>query len=248
MEMKHDTSRFGYPLNLQLFAEGTSGDGEDGNSGGDGSGEGGANTKPGKVEFTPEQQAEIDRMVSDRLARQAKKYADYDDLKTKVTTFEQAEEERRKAAMSEKDRLEAEKAEALRKADEAEGKAQSTLEAANKRMIKAEFRALARELGVRADALDDAYVLSDLAAVVVDDDGNIDGVQGAVEALLKAKPYLAETKTKPKTIGDGNNPKDDEQKTNEQVLAEAAEKARKSGKPEDFAAYSALKLRLRGAQ
>ncbi|WP_139074660.1 scaffolding protein [Paenibacillus elgii] len=236
--MKHDTLRFGY---LQLFAEGAGSGGDGGDSGGDGSGEGGAkDIKSGKVEFTPEQQAEIDRMVSDRLARQAKKYADYDDLKTKVTTFEQAEEDRLKAAMSEKDRLEAEKAEALKKAEEAEGKAQSTLDAANKRMIKAEFRALARELGVRADALDDAFVLADLTAVTVDDDGNIDGVQGAVEALLKAKPYLvAEAKTKPKTIGEPSNPTQDEIKTLEQQLAEAQKK-------KDFSKVVELSNKIKG--
>ncbi|MNN63354.1 hypothetical protein D3C81_1787280 [compost metagenome] len=78
----------------------------------------------------------------------------------------------------------------------------------------------------------------------MDDDGNPQGVADAVKALVEANPYLV-TEAKPKEIGKptgGSGDPDD--KTKAQLLAEAAEKARKSGRPEDRAAFAALKLQL----
>lgn len=57
--------RFRLPLDLQLFAE----------EGGEG-GQEGAEQKPAKVELTPEQQAAVDAMIKERLARQQKKFDD----------------------------------------------------------------------------------------------------------------------------------------------------------------------------
>lgn len=169
-------------------------------------------------------QDELDRIVAERIARERKKFADYDDLKTKLTAFEQAEEERKKAEMTEKERLEAEKAEAAKRAEEAEGKAQAALEAANSRLIRSEFRLMARsdEFKIRPDALDAALKLADLSAVKVDEDGNVSGVKEALEALIKSSPYLIEqTAAKPKQIGEPSNPVADEVKTLEQQLTDA---------------------------
>jgi hypothetical protein len=48
-----------------------------------------------------------------------------------------------------------------------------------------------------------------------------------------------------KPIGDAtNSPKDTADKTSEQLLREAAEKAKRTQKTEDFAAYAALKMQL----
>lgn len=57
--------RFKLPLDLQLFAE----------EGGEG-GQEGAEQKPAKIEFTPEQQAAVDALIKDRLTRQQKKFED----------------------------------------------------------------------------------------------------------------------------------------------------------------------------
>jgi hypothetical protein len=58
-----------YPLilDLQLFADNgdESGNNEDGNGGSE---------EPAKIEFTPEQQAEIDRIIRERLERQKRKF------------------------------------------------------------------------------------------------------------------------------------------------------------------------------
>lgn len=81
--MNNEFKRLKYPLNLQLFAE-------EGGQEGAGSGE----DKPAKVEFTAEQQAQIDALLKERLARQQKKF---DDEKTAA----QAEAERKEREKNE---------------------------------------------------------------------------------------------------------------------------------------------------
>lgn len=128
-----------YPLNLQLFAEGD------------------ADPDPNPApDPTPDKtftQAELDRIVADRLARDRKGREDYDDIKTKLTTLEKAEEDRAKAEMTATERLEAEKADALKRAQEAEERNTSVLTAANKRLINAEFKTAARDANIPADRL-----------------------------------------------------------------------------------------------
>ncbi|MFD2702780.1 scaffolding protein [Paenibacillus shunpengii] len=184
--MKNDVR---FPLNLQLFAEDPEPTPPQDPP---------ADPQPPKT-FT---QDEVDRLITDRLSRERKKFGDYDELKTKLTEFEQAEEERKKAEMSAHERLEAEKAEALKAADEAKAERDQALTAANQRLIKAEFRALARELNVRKDAIDDALKLADLSAVTVDDEGNAVGVEDVVKALIENKPFLVE---QPKNRGIGKD-------------------------------------------
>lgn len=211
--MKIDNQRFRYALNLQTFAD------EPGDPPQDPPSEPPA---PRKLEMTQE---EFDARIADRLARERRKYADYDDIKTKLSTFEQAEEERRKAAMTEKERLEAERDAEKKRADDVDSGAKAKLEAANQRLIKAEFRAQARELGVRADALDDAFKLADISSITVDDEGNAAGVVDVVKALLVNKPFLVETTNpRPRIIGEPSNPIQDEVKTLEQQLEEAQRK------------------------
>ncbi|UKS30161.1 scaffolding protein [Paenibacillus sp. HWE-109] len=198
---------------------------------------------PKKLEMTQE---EFDAKIAERLARERKKFADYDDIKTKLSDHEKAEEARKLADMSDKERLEAEKKDALDKAQAAEEARDRALTAADQRLIKSEFRAIARESGIRADALDDAYKLADTSAVSVDDEGNVVGVKDVIEALVKDKPYLAEqAKRESKTIGNPSNPNvDNTTKTADQLLKEADEKARRTGRIDDRVAYARLKREL----
>ncbi|UMR33959.1 scaffolding protein [Paenibacillus polymyxa] len=221
-----------YPLNLQLFAEGDPDP-----------------TPAPPIDPVPPKtftQDELDQVIADRIARERKKYADYDELKTKLSDFEREKEEREKEKMSVTERLEAEKAAALKAAEEARNERDKALAVADRRLIDAEFRTIARELNVRTDALNDALKLADLSEVSVDDEGRPQGVEGVVKALIEAKPYLVEqSKSQRKEIGGpsgGGVERPD--KTKELLLAEAAEKARVSGKPEDFAAFAALKRTL----
>ena len=218
-----------YPLNLQLFAEG--------------------DPEPEPTpEPTPEPklvpQDEVDRIVADRLARERKKYADYDDVKAKLTALEQAEEERKKAELTEAERLAAELEEARKQAQAAEEAMGAALTAANTRLINAEFKALARDANIPADRLSAALKLADLSAVTVDDEGNVVGVDAAVKALITEHAYLVAQAT-PKPIGGaagGGDPLPD--KTKEQLLEAAAEKARKSGRLDDQVAYAKIKREL----
>jgi len=91
--MKQHTNPF-----LRLMTAGEGGDGGDAGAGAGGgagnSGEGGDAGAGGQGgnsgNYTPPaSQEDLDRIVSDRLARERAKYADYDELKTKVTEFEQ---------------------------------------------------------------------------------------------------------------------------------------------------------------
>lgn len=203
--MENEIKRSRYPLNLQLFAEGDPD----------------PDPTPDKT-FT---QAELDLIVADRLARErkkAEKFADYDELKTKLTALEQAEAERAKADLTEAERLTADLEAARIKAQEAEERGAAAITTANKRLINAEFKALAREMNVPAGRLAAALKLADLSSASVDNEGNTVGVKEAVEALIAAEPYLvAETKAKPIGGGGGGNPDEDERKTLEAQLSEA---------------------------
>ncbi|MBJ6364156.1 scaffolding protein [Paenibacillus sp. GCM10012307] len=176
-------------------------------------------------------QAEFDAKIADRITRERKKFSDYDELKSKLSEFENAEAERQRAAMTEQERVQAELAAAKKAAEEAEGKSAATLKAANDRVIKADFKLAAASANIRQDALDDAFLLADKAGITVDDDGNVKGIKEALDALVAAKPYLIEVTTpnKPRSIGDPNNPAEEQRKTLE-VQLEDAEKRKDFGK------------------
>jgi len=185
------------PINLQLFAEG------DGGAGGanlDTGGTGGTNDpnaggqeggQQQKVQFTPEQQAAIDAIIAERVSR-ANKSASRAALeaRAKELGFESVEamEAVLKAA---KEAAEKEKTD-LQKANEAKATAEAKAKAAEERAKTALIRAAFAEAAIGANLVsaDDAFKLADLSKVTVDDDGNVEGVREAVEALVKAKPYL----------------------------------------------------------
>lgn len=223
-----------YPMNLQLFAEG---DPDPNPTPQDPP----ADPQPTKT-FTQE---DMDRAVTDRLARERKKYGDYDDLKAELAKLKSAEEERQKAEMSATERAEAERTKALERAEAAEKEKDNALSAANQRLINAEFRDVARELKLRPDAVKSALKLVDLSAVEIDGEGNVKGLEDAVKALIEDNPYMVEQpKVDPKIIGDpsGGDPKPT--KTKEQMLEEAAAKVRENPTPERIAKFTQLKREL----
>ena len=105
------------------------------------------------------------------------------------------DEERKKAAMTETERLKAEK-------EEAEARAAKALAEANEILVRAEVKATAAEMGlVDGDA---AYALVDRDSIELKD-GKVKGVKEALEALVKAKPWLqGERKGGP--VGSGTIP------------------------------------------
>ena len=118
-------------------------------------------------------QAELDRIIQERLARERQKYGDDDDLKK---------------AKDELDALKAEQMSELEKAQkraaDLEAERDQALVEANDRLIKAAFVAAAAQAG--AAHPEDAFALADLSGVEIGEDGQVTGVEDAVKALVEA--------------------------------------------------------------
>jgi hypothetical protein len=131
-----------------------------------------AGTQPAaEPKFT---QADIDRAVKERLERERKKYADYDDLKTKAHKLDEIDA----ASKSEADKL----AEKVAKAEQREKEA---LARANARILKAEI--MAKAAGTFHDPEDVYLALKDKLSV--GDDDTVEGLEDALKELGKAKPH-----------------------------------------------------------
>jgi len=186
-------------------------------------------------------QAELDEIIGKKVGKLKSRYADYDEIKTKASEYEAKLEEQRLAELSEKDRAE----ETAKKFEEEKNALQAQLDALRKESeqekIRNEFTKVASSAGITY--LDDALALSDLSAVTIED-GKVVGVDELVKALVENKPFLV-GKAQPKPIGEAtNNAQARPDKTAEQLLAEAAAKAKASGRIEDRVAFANLKRQL----
>jgi len=209
--MKHDKlTKYRFPLNLQTFSEPETNDPIDPEP----------TPEPKTVTMT---QDELNALIAKEKAKAKKPYANYDEISAKLAELEKAEEQRKLAEMSEQERIQAELSTYKKAAEEAEAARSQALELANQRSIKAEFKLAAAGANIRADALEDAYILVDKSGITVDEGGNVVGVSEALEALVTAKPYLIEVKQpqNPKIIGEPNNPKEEERKTLQAQLDDA---------------------------
>lgn len=130
-------------------------------------------------------QADLDRVLGERLARERAKYADYGDLKKKAEAHDEALE----AARSDQEKA----VEAAKN----EGRTEA-LTTANSRLLSAEARALAAEAKFASPAL--AVRALDLSDVAVNDDGSVDA-----EAIKSKLKELADSGAF--VIGDGEKPK-----------------------------------------
>lgn len=169
--MKHPRARSWFRLTVHDDEDGEGGDGGAGDGGEDEGGEGGGGSTS---TFT---QADLDRIVQERLARERQKYADYDELKTKAQKFEQIEAEQQsdlEKAQAEADRLKQENAQLKESAAGARRRA-----ALERAAAKAKFHDPA-----------DAAVQIDQTLLEVDDDGNVTNADDLVATLAETKPYL----------------------------------------------------------
>lgn len=187
-------------------------------------------------------QDEINDIVTKRLERERKKYADYDELKAKAKEYEDKLEEQRLAELSEKEFAEEQAKKFEAELNDLKTQLAAKENAIREQAIKNEFIKVATSANIID--IDAAIALSDLSKVTIEDDGAVVGVDEAIKALVEHKPYLvAKKQTQP--IGQATNaggPQTD--KTAEQLLADAAEKARKSGTMADKVAYAKLKKEL----
>lgn len=228
-------------LNLQHFAEGGEGDPEE------------TPTPPNDPEETPPTnpeddktftQAELDDIIAKRLARDREKFSDYDELKTQLSEFKKAKKEAEEADMSELEKLQAKLAEKEAAELTLTEKLEAEKERGKKQSINNEFIKLATNNEIAY--VDAAFKLADLSEVEVDEHGKVTGVDKVIESLIEDNPFLVKKEEKkPKQIGGGTNlPEEGNEKTSEQLLEDAANKYKQSGKQEDMAAYSILKRKL----
>lgn len=157
--------------------------------------------QPTEAKFT---QADLDRIIADRLGREQAKYADYADLKKKVEEAESA------------NKSELEKA--IEKATKAELRAKEVETQTAARVIASEAKAVAAELGFSKP--DKAIKLADLANAKYNADGTVSGVREALEGLAKEMPELLKGKAPPPDTGASNPARqgDAPQETREQKL------------------------------
>jgi hypothetical protein len=147
---------------------------------------------PGKAMFTPEQQAQIDELVAERVKRAEKN--------ARQTALKEAEAERRKGEMDELERVRAEK-------EEADQRAIDALAERDRVLVNAEARVAVLAAGVPAERLPKALRLLDLDGVEVAD-GRIDAaaVRKAVETLKAEIPELFALPGPPRSGGDFSAP------------------------------------------
>lgn len=149
-------------------------------------------------------QEDVDRIVSERVAREQKKYEGFDELKAKAAKLDELEA----ADQTETQRLAAERDAAIAAADAAKQSGQTALEQANTTLKRAEVIAKAAAAGAAVPA--DVYTLlagdpahrEHMQKVTVGDDGQVTGAEEAVKALLEARPHLVGTTPRPGS-GDG---------------------------------------------
>ncbi len=160
---------------------------KDSNAGDKGGGSGSGGKDPEKLTMT---QADLDAIIERRLARDRK------------DREKAAEEEKKKAAMTESELLKAEKAEADKKAADIQS-------AANTRIARSEFKIAAQAAGVPADRLEAAVRLADLSELTPDEktgEFSKKDIDNAVKATIKANPFLTAGANGGGSVGGGANP------------------------------------------
>jgi len=119
--------------------------------------------------------------------------------RTRLKTFEEEEQKRKDAELSERERLEKQLAREQKERADYVARTQD-------RLVNAEIRSIAAKLGFTDPA--DAVAMLSRADLEFDDDGTPTNAETLLQALLKAKPYLAgqqQTKQSP-TSGGATNP------------------------------------------
>lgn len=182
--------------NRSLFSRdpnegGGGGTGGTGTEGGEGNGTGtsdngggGASNTQGDKTFT---QADVDRIVGERLNRQKSQFSDYDALKADSAELARLRKENESATET-----------AVREAREAAAAEERKKLAPQ--AVRAEFRAAAK--GVLTDAQRDAFLEDADLSKYLKEDGSVDTdkVETKVKALAPEKPS-EDPKGKPKTTG-----------------------------------------------
>ena len=145
------------------------------------------------VQFTPEQQTQINRMQAQTKRETRAQFADYSDLKTRAARADELEQEK----LTDTEKMEARAVEAERKVADAQQQIASAM--------------IASEVKIRASAMgivdpDAAFVLLDRTNVRYDADGGVSGVDDALTNLIEAKPYLRSNNRTPNINPESGQP------------------------------------------
>lgn len=231
-------------LNLQYFAEGGEPEAPETNPDGQPSAETKVESPEKPVETAKTYtQAQIDEMITDRIKRERKKFADYDDLKSKLSEYESQAEEQRQSELTDLQKAQEQAQQFETKLQELTAQLEAERNNARQQAIKNEFIKVASSANIID--IDAAMALSDLSAVEIGEDGKVNGVDDAIKALVENKPYMvAKKQTQPIGTATNGGSGGQSEKTAEQLLSEAFEKAQKSGAIKDRVAYAQLKKQL----
>ena len=162
-------------------------------------------------------QADLDRIVKERLERQKKsltdeltdKYADYDELRQAAAEWQKAQDAKKSDVERWQDaikKLEEEKAEQAKSFADLQAQYERAEQERIEALIRAEIVAQATVLGFTDPH--DAYRLLDLTAISLGDDGAVGGVDDQLKKLAEAKPYLLQQhSTQPRTVRATNLPR-----------------------------------------
>lgn len=137
----------------------------------------GAAPEPEKTPTAAELKAQLDAVQ--KALKDANREAA--ERRKKLDAYEKADADRQAAALSETEKLQKANAEMAKRLERIEAERQQEA-------IKYAVTSKAAALGFTDPS--DAYALLDLAAVTVQDDGTLKGVDEALTAMAKAKPYM----------------------------------------------------------
>lgn len=228
-------------LNLQFFAEGGESTEPKTNPDGQPSAETQVeSSESAEKTFT---QAELDEIIAKRIARVEKKYEGFDDLKTKLSEYESQAEEKRQSELTDLQKAQEQAQQFETQLQELTAQLEAERNNARQQAIKNEFIKVASSANIID--IDAAMALSDLSAVEIGEDGKVNGVDDVIKTLVEHKPYMvAKKQTQPIGTSTNGGSGGQSDKTAEQLLADALEKAQKSGSIKDRVAYAQLKKRL----
>ena len=134
-----------------------------------------AKTEQDKRVFTQE---ELDRILKERIERERRKYADYDELKAKLTEIEESQK-------TEEEKL-------RERLAELEQQAQTAQMELQEKALRLAIAAEASKVGLDPEA---AYRLADLSKVEIDDDGQVVGASDVVQEVAENYPGLLKQPT-----------------------------------------------------
>ncbi len=141
-----------------------------------------------KVEFDAAQQAHLDRIISERLTRAKTQWE-----KEQETARKKVEDEAEQKRLTEQ--AEWQKLAEKRETQVAEMQAERDRLSADLTNVRIRHAVEIAAAGMDFQSPADAFDLADLTGVEITDDGEVTGVKEALEALVKAKPYLVKAQT-----------------------------------------------------